>query len=269
MRTIAVTSGKGGVGKTNLSANLAIALTSLGKRVVVFDADLGLANLDVVLGTKSQFTLQHVLAGEKRLIEVVAPGPGGISFIAGGSGVQGLVNLNGQQLERFLAELAEFERSADILIFDTGAGIDELVMTFAEAADETLLVTTPDPASITDAYATAKLLYGRKPDASVRVVMNMVSDEAHAKAVFAKIQTISHQFLGKNLIYGGHIRNDHRAIACIRSRRPFLIADPTCPAAQDVSVVAARLTGQSYEVPQSTLSDRFRTIFSFGVKRSA
>src|SRR5687768_15476645 len=125
MRTIAVTSGKGGVGKTNISANVGLALAHTGKRVVIFDADLGLANLDVILGTKAQFNLTDVLSGEKKLAEVVTHGPGGIQFIAGGSGVESLINMNPTQLERFLTELQEFSKFTDIMIFDTGAGIDE------------------------------------------------------------------------------------------------------------------------------------------------
>lgn len=269
MRTIAITSGKGGVGKTNLSANLGIAVAARGKSVVVFDADLGLANLDVVLGTKAQFTLQHVLAGEKQLSEIVMPGPGGVKFIAGGSGVQGLVNLNGPQLERFLMELSELEKSTDILLLDTGAGIDQVVMTFIEAADETIVVTTPDPASITDAYATIKTLYGRKPSATVRMVINMVSDETQARAVFAKVQTISQQFLSRTLIFGGHVRQDPRAIACIRSRRPFVLADSTCPAAQDVIAVAGAVLGEPTAQQPATLAERFRSLFSFGIQKSA
>jgi flagellar biosynthesis protein FlhG len=269
MRTLAVTSGKGGVGKTNLSANLGIALSEAGKRVVVFDADLGLANLDVVLGVKPAWTLQHVLAGEKKLHEIVGSGPGGVGYIAGGSGVGALVTLAGPELDRFLTDLVELELGTDILVFDTGAGVDNMVMTFLEAADETLLVTTPDPASITDAYATAKMLWARKPTATIRVILNMVADQAHAKAVFAKIQTISQQFLGKSLVYGGHIHSDPKAVACIRSRRPFVLADPTCHAAQDVRAIAADLLGREYEAPTVRLSERLRSIFSFSVRRSA
>lgn len=269
MRTIAVTSGKGGVGKTNISANMGLALSQRGKRVVIFDADLGLANLDVILGTKAQFNLQHVLSGDRKLAEIATHGPAGIQFIAGGSGVDALINVNSSQLERFLTELQEFSKFTDIMVFDTGAGIDETVMTFLQAADETLLIITPDPASITDAYATAKVLFARKPEAVVRVVMNQVLDEAQARAVYSKINGIAQQFLGKHMIYGGHVRHDMRALACIRKREPYVLGDPMAPASQDVIAVAAGLLGHTYTPEKEGFVDRLRSLFTFGLKKTA
>lgn len=269
MRTIAVTSGKGGVGKTNLSANLAIAFAQRGLRTLVFDADLGLANLDVVLGTRAPFNLQHALSGEKRLAEIVTQGPGGIQFIAGGSGVEALVRLTGEQLDSFLQQLSGLEQSTDILIFDTGAGIDHNTMAFLEAADDVLLVTTPDPASITDAYATAKILFSRKSSAQIRVVMNMVADEPHARAVYAKLFSITQQFLTKSLLYAGHVRQDLQAVACIRKRQPFLLGAPMCAAAQDVKAVCAGLLGESYKPASESLVNRLRNVFGGGFKQSA
>lgn len=265
MKTLAVTSGKGGVGKTNLSANLAIQLAQRGERTVVFDADIGLANLDVVLGVKSIFTLQSVLTGERRLSQVVAVGPGGIRFVAGGSGIETLVNLTGPRADNFLSQLGELEESTDVLIFDTGAGIDGNVMTFLEAADEVLLVITPDPASITDGYATAKALLMRKPEATVRVILNMVDSEAQARAVFAKVYSIAQQFLGKRLEFGGFVRQDLRALHFIRQRTPFILGDPNTPASRDVANIAAALRGEKVVQTQS-LADRLRGLFSGGQK---
>ncbi|MEP0767435.1 MAG: MinD/ParA family protein [Fimbriimonadia bacterium] len=261
MRTIAVTSGKGGVGKTNLSANLGLALASLQKRVVIFDADLGLANLDIVLGTRAAFNLQNVVSGEKRLLDVVATGPGGVRYIAGGSGVETLVNLSGPQLESFLMGLEELQSSTDYLIFDTGAGVDAHVMMFLEAADETLLVATPDPASLTDAYATAKVLYGRKPDAVVRLVVNMAEDDAQASALYVKLQSIVKQFLGKSLQYAGAIRHDPKAIQYIRQRKPFLLADRGLQASRGVLTIASVIAGQAIEQEQGGIVNRLRSVF--------
>ncbi len=269
MRTIAITSGKGGVGKTNLSANIGIQMARRARRVVVFDADLGLANLDVVLGVQAQYTLQHVLTGERTLSQIVTDGPGGVRFIAGGSGVEALVNLSGPQLERFLSELAELERSTDVLIFDTGAGIDGNVMTFLQAADETLLICTPDPASITDAYATAKALWTRRPDAVIRVVLNMVADDAHAKAVFAKLKSITEQFLGKTLLFAGYVRHDQKAVEYIRKRKPFTLGDPSLNASQDVCGIAASLLGMDYEPRRLTLVDKFRSAFGIQLREAS
>ena len=270
MKIFAVTSGKGGVGKTNLSANLAIRLAARGQRVLVFDGDIGLANLDVVLGTPAPFKLQHVLSREKRLAEIIVSGPGNVDFIAGGSGIESLVRLDGPSGEQFLSELNSLQDTYDVLIFDTGAGIDDNVLTFVGAADEILLVATPDPASLTDAYATAKAVFMRSADASVSVVMNMVTDESEGRQVFAKLTSVTQQFLGYALKYAGFVRMDVTAMGYIRTRKPFCMADPTLAASQDVDRLAAYLLGQAAPVsmrPPQSLGDRLRGMF--GLKRTA
>lgn len=270
MKIIAVTSGKGGVGKTNLSANLAIQLSSRGQRVLVFDGDIGLANLDVVLGSPAPYKLQHVLSREKRLTEVIFPAAGGIHFIAGGSGLESLINLDGPSGDQFLSELNCLESSYDYLIFDTGAGIDGNVLTFVSAADDVLLVATPDPASMTDAYATAKAVFITRPEAHVYVVMNMVSNDSEGRQVFAKLTSVTQQFLGKALHYAGCVRMDIGAMGHIRARTPYCVADPTCAAAQDVDRLAAFFLGQAppvYMAPPLSLGDRLRNLF--GLKSAA
>ncbi|MCH8273314.1 MAG: MinD/ParA family protein [Armatimonadetes bacterium] len=269
MRTISITSGKGGVGKTSIAVNLGIALANRGKRVLLFDADLGLANVDVLLGTRAPYTLQHVLAGEKRVTEIVARGPGGLDFIAGGSGIQALVNLSGPQLDRFLTELSELERETDILIFDTGAGIDDTVMAFLEAADETLLVATPDPASITDAYATAKTLFARKPAANIRMVLNMVANVQQGEIVYGRVNTICRQFLDKTLHYLGAVRSDPDVVACTRKRQPFILAAPKSAASTDVGKLADRILGQFEQKDRRSLVERLRSVFGIALKKSA
>jgi flagellar biosynthesis protein FlhG len=266
MRVLAVTSGKGGVGKTNLSANLAIALSMRGERVTVFDADIGLANLDVVLGVPAKGTLQQVVSGEKKLMELLADGPGGIKFLGGGSGIETMLNLSGRAGDAFIAELRTLETSTDFLVFDTGAGIDANVMTFLAAADEVLVVVTPDPASMTDGYATIKAILGRNPETKMRVVMNLVDDEAQGKAVFARLSSIAQQFLGAPLVYAGFVRTDPRAAAAVRKRKPWMI-DPTMPASQDVNRVAGWLLGDRmapYVDSTTTISfaDRLRGLFN-------
>lgn len=267
MRAIAVTSGKGGVGKTNLSVNLAIQLAQRKQRVILFDADLGLANVDVVLGIRAEWTLQHAISGERTLRQVITPGPGGVDFIAGGSGVEALSTLQGGQLERFLMELSELEMSKDFLIFDTGAGIDDTVMTFLMASDEILLVATPDPASITDAYAIAKALWAKRPTATIKVILNMANDEAHAHAVFSKLRSITEQFLGKTLEFAGYVRFDPKAVEWIRKRRPFSLNAPNLPASRDIAALAGSLLGETNESRSFSLVDSFRNMF--GLKKSA
>ncbi len=261
MKTYAVTSGKGGVGKTNLSANLAIALASRSQRVLVFDADIGLANLDVILGIKSQFKLQHVLLNEKRLSEIIQKGPGGIQFVAGGSGIESLVQMDGPAGDIFLSEISELEANNDVLIFDTGAGLDENVMKFLSVADEILLVITPDPASMTDSYATAKAIFKRKPMACIKVIMNMVDDEAEAKAVYARMNSVCQEFIGRSLGFAGYVRMDPKATTYIRQRKPFIIGDPRLDASQDITRMASRLLGDVYIPTGQTLADRLRNLY--------
>lgn len=269
MRTIAVTSGKGGVGKSNLSSNLGIAFAERGKRVVVFDADLGLANVDVILGARAPYTLQHVISGEKSLAEIVTSGPGGIGFVAGGSGVESLINLSGPQLERFLMEIEGLSSDTDVLIFDTGAGVDDSVMAFCEAADEAIVVATPDPASIADAYATIKTLYSRKPNAKIHVVMNMAPNHGVGEATFERLNSVAQQFLQKKLSHLGNVRQDSAVVDCVRKRKPFVVEAPGCNASQDVKSIAMRLLGHVVENHSTSFGERLKSVFGLGLKRSA
>jgi flagellar biosynthesis protein FlhG len=266
VKIFGVTSGKGGVGKTNLSANLAIQFALMGKRVLIFDADIGLANLDVILGCPTPWKLQHVLSREKTLSEIVQNGPGGIRFIAGGSGIESIVHLQGATGEQFLNELDALSSDYDVLIFDTGAGIDDNVLTFLSASDEIILIATPDPASMADAYATAKAMYITRPMAVVKVVVNMVDNEKQAKMVFHKLQSVISQFLGKDLLYLGHVRMDVDAMAWIRQRQPYSLADPKLKASQDVRQLAASLLNQTpvaapEKAQERGLGERLRSLF--------
>ena len=238
MRLISITSGKGGVGKTNLAANLGIALVQSNQRVVIFDADLGLSNLDVVLGATPEYSLHHALEGALSLSDTIAKGPAGVRFLSGGSGVSKLIHISKKRLQKFLLELAELESSTDILIFDTGAGVDNRMITFSRAADEVILVVTPDPASVTDAYATVKVLLRNHKNANIQVVMNQVDSEKQGEAIFKKLTEIAGHFLGADLAYLGSVRKDDEIVPWIRQRKPFYLADPRCKASRDLAVIA-------------------------------
>jgi flagellar biosynthesis protein FlhG len=241
MRTLAITSGKGGVGKTNLTANLCIALAQTGKRVVAFDGDLGLANLDIVLGITAEFTLQHVVAEQKTLSEVVVEGPGGIGFVAGGSAIHTLLHAGPKRMGTFIAQMQQLAGTTDYLVIDTSSGIDSKVLTFLSLADEVLLVATPEPSSITDAYAVAKVLFKKRPNAPVKVLVNMVQFPDEAKCVYGAIQTVAQQFLDKELSYLGHVRADVGVSQATRTRAPFLLSAPNGPASVDVRMLASHL----------------------------
>jgi flagellar biosynthesis protein FlhG len=242
MRTYCVTSGKGGVGKTTLSANLGIAFAKTGQRVVVFDADLALANLDLVLGVRPEYRLQHVLAEERTLSQIVTPAPGGIGVIGGGSAVGVLMASGPKRIAKFLEQLAELESCTDVLIFDTGAGLDTKVVTFANAADEILLVTTPEPTSVTDAYATVKVLAKRNPDASIQLIVNQVSSPDEGRAIHATLNSISESFLQKKIGFAGWVTHDDAANRCIRKRRPLMLEARDSRAAYDIDEIALALS---------------------------
>ncbi|MBN9501919.1 MAG: hypothetical protein BGO01_09415 [Armatimonadetes bacterium 55-13] len=264
MRILSITSGKGGVGKTNLAANLGIALSQQGSRVVMFDADLGLANLDVVLGTGADFSLHHAIDGNLSLADVIAAGPAGTRFLSGGAGLSKLINISRKRLQNFLLELAQLDKSTDYLIFDTGAGVDAKVMTFLKAADDVILVVTPEPASVADAYATIKVLLRSKKNAHIQILMNQVEHERQAEAVYRKLNDIAGHFLNADLSYIGSVRCDSEILPWIRARQPFLLADPRLKASKDVIGVAQRIqvNRNVYDVSETIVH---RLEFAFGI----
>lgn len=256
MKTIALTGGKGGCGKTNIAVNLGIALAKSGQRVTVFDADLGLANLDIVLGVQAEHTLQDVLSGETALVDIVATGPGGIRFIAGGSGLRTFLTVGPKKLRVFLSQIPELAETTDVLIFDTGAGVDPKVTSFLRASDLTVLLVTPDPACVVDSYATAKTLLRFEPSARIIAIMNMVKNEAEALAVFNKLNGITESFLDAELGYGGFVRFDNGAQQFIRKRVPFILGDPRLPASQDVRLAAATILVELEKLKQLDLLEQ-------------
>jgi len=208
VRSIAITSGKGGVGKTFIAINLGCALAEAGKRVVLFDADLQLANLDVALGIESEYSLQHVVSGEKTLTEVLTSGPMGMRIVTGGSGITSLMHAGPQRLAKFMSQLDDLAETTDFLLFDTAAGLDNRVFAFLKRADEVLVVLTPEPTSVTDAYATIKVLFRRKHDAVVRALVNRASSEKVAKATYRALKSTVQNFLDQDLLYAGCVSRD-------------------------------------------------------------
>lgn len=240
-RVIAVTSGKGGVGKTNFSTNLSLCMAATGQRVIVLDADLGLANLHVVLGVSPPYNLEHVLRGERTVSDILHPGPGNIRIVAGGSGITELANLEEDDRRAFIAGLSELDTLADVIVIDTGAGLARNVLAFLCAVDEILVVTTPEPTAITDAYATIKVMSQENPNARMLLVVNMAHSEAEANAVAHRLQSIAKRFLAANLDYLGFIPQDAAVSRAVRAQQPFLLAQPTCQAAGAIRRIAADL----------------------------
>ncbi len=260
MRTIAITSGKGGVGKTNLTVNLAIALAQQTYSVVVFDADFSLANLDIVFGIRAEHTLADMINEDLSITDILVRGPHGVRVVAGGSGINELMHLNEDQINKFFIEFNKLHGVTDYLIFDTAAGLGEDIMRFNEAADEVILVSTPDPASAMDAYAVAKLIFSRNPDAYIRVLINMADNEVQAIHVYEKLEQIAKKFLNKDLHYAGYIPFDTKVTECIRKREPYILTSPFCAASKSVRELSAVLTGKPPYTPRSSSMSFIRSL---------
>ena len=230
-RTVAVLSGKGGVGKSNLALALTCALADSGNRVVLLDADLGMANIDLLCGIGGRFNLSHVVDGSRRLDEVVVPLEENVEILPGGSGLKDLADLDDTELSGVIDSLGLLEDRADIVILDTGAGIHKGVLAFALAADTTILVTTPEPTSVRDAYGVLKSLEGASPEGKeLLLVVNMAGSGGEAREVAGRILTASHQFLGRSPVYLGHVLRDDAVGRAVRLRRPFYRLFPSAPA---------------------------------------
>ncbi|HHY47565.1 MAG TPA: MinD/ParA family protein [Firmicutes bacterium] len=240
---LAITSGKGGVGKTNLAVNLAISLSSLGHRVTLLDADIGLGNVDTLLGISTQWGLGHVLSGEKLLGEVILDGPEGIKIIPGGAGLGHFARRH-DLLSNVPDLMAGYGDDCDLLIVDTGAGLTDNVVSFLKAADRVLVVTTPEPTAITDAYATIKVTGQENPRARIDIIVNMTSGEAEARAVVAKLNMVAVRFLGIHVRDTGYIVRDPAVGRAVLAQKPFVLAYPGAPASRCVRAVAGRISAE-------------------------
>lgn len=270
-RVIVVASGKGGVGKTNIAVNLGIAWAERGLQVALLDADMGLANVDIVLGINPRHNLSHVISGERTLKEVMVTGPLGLRIIAGGSGIAELADIGQQQLESFIDGLEELDQSLDVLLVDTSAGISRSVLSFALASDEILVVATPDPTSLTDAYGLIKVLAIRNHPAQLRVIVNMCEGDKHGEEVFHKLDSVSQRFLSRKLDWAGSIPRDRMVQRAVREFQPFYIAYPRCKAAMAIGQIAdGLLSEQPASIARPVISanaggigDLFRKVLKF------
>lgn len=260
-RIITITSGKGGVGKTNFTVNLGISLARSGKRVTLIDADLGLANIDVILGIVPRFTLVHLIKDNKNISDIVTIGPEGIRIVSGGSGVMDLVDLDDEQILKMMESFRELHENSDYLLIDTGAGLSHSVMTFIEAASEVIVVVTPDPTSITDAYALIKnMQQGDKP---IRIVVNRIESNQEGYDVFHKINSACKKFLNKELENLGFIYEDLQVRKSVKQQKPFLVNSPQSIASKGIDMVAFNLNHNSHFVnTEQSFSKFIKRIFN-------
>jgi flagellar biosynthesis protein FlhG len=240
VRTITIASGKGGVGKTNVVANLAIALRKMGKEVLILDADLGLSNVDILLQLAPRYNIQHVIRGEKRLKDVIVEGPHGIKVLPASSGVQELTHLDAFQRMRLLEEFEGYDGDIDVLLIDTSAGISENVAFFCVASREIVIVTSPEPTALTDAYALIKVLFTRYQEKDFRILVNSARNPADAKEVYRKLAVAADRFLNVSLDYLGYLPYDKSVHEAVRAQKPFLDMFPGGPASLALGEIASR-----------------------------
>lgn len=240
-RVITVTSGKGGVGKTNLTVNLAIALSKMGLRVVILDVDFGLANIDVLLGMSTKYTILDLMRGNKSIFDVLSDGPDNVKFLSGGSGVEELLQLRTNQLGRFISNISLLDKLFDIILIDTGAGLSGNVMSFIMAADEVILITTPEPTAITDAYALIKLVSRKDRHKIIRVVVNKADSVQEANDVLSKLYMVSDRFLSFKLQKLGYLLYDDIVPKSVKQQRPFCLIYPKSQVSKQVWDLAGNL----------------------------
>ena len=223
MHIITIASGKGGVGKSNFSVNLALALKEMGKNPIILDADFGLANVEILLGEQPQYNLSHLIRGECGIKEVVTRSKHGISFISGGSGIQEMNFLSTHQITKISHELAQLSEFTDILIIDTGAGINDIVVKFCNLSDQLYIVVTPEPPSITDGYALLKTLISQFDfQSTAKLVINKAESQKEAHEVFKKLSYVCEKFLKFNLHYAGFIPYDDQLFKAVKEQIPLV-----------------------------------------------
>jgi flagellar biosynthesis protein FlhG len=241
LNVIAITSGKGGVGKTNVAVNLAVSLARTGQKIMLFDADLGLANVDIALGLKPVFDIQHVISGERSLDEILLRGPAGIRVIPASSGVARMASLGPSEQAGLVRAFSELNTPLDTLIVDTGAGIDNAVLTFTSACQEVIVVLCDEPTSLTDGYALIKVLAQQCDVKRFQILANMVDNELHGRQLYEKLGRVTDRFLNIHLGYLGSVPRDDYLRRAVRAQKPVVLEYPRSDSAQAFTTIARRV----------------------------
>ncbi len=268
-RVITVTSGKGGVGKSNTAINLAIQMRRIGQKVIILDADFGLANIEIMFGAVPKHNLCDLIYQGRSIRDIITWGPMEVGFISGGSGITGLSNLNRDELSYIIENLAELDEMADTIIVDTGAGIADAVLEFLVASGEILLVTTPEPTSITDSYSLLKAL-SRHPryhseTTQIRVLANKVTGEAEAQALYAKLETVVERYLKVPISYLGMIPQDPLLARAVMQQMPVSLENPKARSAVAYERIVAKLTNR--EIDKNLTKRGMAAFFSHIISR--
>ena len=253
-RVIAVTSGKGGVGKSNTAINLAIQFRKLDKRVIILDADFGLANIEIMFGTVPKGNLSDLIYRGKNILDIITWGPMDVGFISGGSGIAGMGNLSREYLNYIVQNLVELDNMADVIIIDTGAGISNAVLEFLVASNEVILVTTPDPTSITDSYSLIKAIkrdrrYSQEYT-SIHMLANKVRNEEEGDRLYAKVSTVASRFLQLQIEYLGYVPQDEQLAQAVVQQTPVSIQNPSAKSAVAYRNIVMKLMHREEEIPK-------------------
>lgn len=248
-KVLAITSGKGGVGKTSIAANLAVCLAASRKKTMLFDADLALGNLDVIMGLSSKYNISHVISGRKSIEEIIHIGPEGLEIICGTSGLEELANINEFQRQRLLRELSKLQENGDVIVIDTAAGISRSVIGFCLAADHVLVVTTPEATAMTDAYAMIKVLIGNRFGGRISLIVNLAETITEGKKTYHQITNVVKRFLNAHVYDAGVILRDERLSSAVRLRKPVVLAYPKAQISSSLAALAAKLSNYSAAKP--------------------
>ena len=268
-RIISIASGKGGVGKTNIAVNLAIALQELGENVLLIDADLGLGNVNVILGNMPEYNLYHVIKDSKKIHEVVVETEYGIRYIAGASGFSSLANLSGRGLNKLISSMDSLN-DADIIILDTGAGISDQVVYFLLSSDENIVVTTPEPTAVLDAFSVIKVIAPEDAKADIKILVNRVTKPSQAKVISDNIINASKNYLNMDVNYLGYVYEDKTIPYSVSQQFPFYQYDNKCQASSSLYNIAKKIVDMEYNDSRATkgLSGFMETLSRFLVKNS-
>jgi flagellar biosynthesis protein FlhG len=247
-QVLAITSGKGGVGKTNIAANLALCIAASGQKALLIDADLSLGNLDIIMNINSKYNISHFLTGRKTIEEIIHTGPEGLGIICGVCGFQELANLSEFQQQRVLRELSKLQNDTNTIVIDTAAGISKMVIDFCLAADHTLVVTTPEATAMTDAYAMIKVLARNKFAGRISLIVNMAETAAEGKKTYQQIAGVANRFLNVHVYDAGVLLKDEHVAAAVRQRKPFVLAYPKSQITLSLAALATKLSNGSFQV---------------------
>jgi len=244
-KVLAITSGKGGVGKTNISANLAICLAASQKKVLLIDADFSLGNLDILMNLNTRYQISHFIKGRKTLEEIIHVGPEGLEIICGACGLEELADLSEFQRQRLLKELSILQQDNDVIVIDTAAGISKSVVSFCLAADHVLVVTTPEATAMADAYAMIKVLVGNKFSGIISLIVNMASTHTEGKKTYQQIANVAKQFLSTHIYDAGVLLRDEQLLSAVALRKPVVLAYPKARITSSLAALAAKLSNGS------------------------